>query len=198
MKRVTAIVPLLLFSQLTFAESLSYDFVQVDFVKNKMAGLEAFEQIGPQIHVSASVFDNFFIKGRYRKLEDSIAGDNGFKHTVEETNWQYGIGYKFELNPKTKIDASVNVGRFAIDLDIGTERQRGDSNHHSYATNIRHMLTESIEVSGGLEWQFWQGSLEQKAYRLGAMYHYKQFSFGADYTKYSDFETCSIFARYAF
>lgn len=198
MKRVTAIAPLLLFSQLTFADSLSYDFVQVGFVENQMAGLKAFEQIGPEIQASATFIDNFFIKGRYRELDDSITGDNGLKHTLDESNWQYGVGYIFKVNQNTKIDASVNVGRFAIDLNNGVEGQRGDSHHHSFASNIRHMLTNNIELSGGLEWQFWEGSLEQKAYRLGAIYHYNDFSFGADYTKYSDFETCSIFARYAF
>lgn len=65
MKRVTVIAPLLLLSQLTFAESLSYDFVQVGFVENQMAGLEAFEQIGPEIQASITFFDSFFVKGRY-------------------------------------------------------------------------------------------------------------------------------------
>lgn len=198
MKRVTAIAPLLLLSQLTFAESLSYDFVQVGFVENQMADLEAFEQIGPEIQASITFFDSFFVKGRYRELDDSITGDNGLEYTLDESNWQYGVGYIFEVNQNTKIDASVSVGRFAIDLNNGVERQRGDSNHHSFASNIRYMLTDNIEFSGGLEWQFWEGSLEQKAYRLGAIYHYNNFSLGADYIKYSDFEACSIFARYAF
>ncbi|NVK56608.1 MAG: hypothetical protein HWE26_13420 [Alteromonadaceae bacterium] len=198
MKRNTFLFTLLTFSHVTFAESLSYDFVQLGFVDNQMAGLEEFEQTGPEIQFSATVFENVFVKGRYRNVDDSITGQNGLKHTVEERNWQFGVGYVFNINPQTNIDTSVNVGRFAIDLDTGTEIQRGDSNHHSIAANVRQMLTSNVELSGGLEWQFWEGSLEQKAYQLGAMYHYSDLSFGAQYTKYSDFGTCSIFARYAF
>jgi hypothetical protein len=93
MKRINYLLPLLAFSHITFADSLSFDFVQLGYLDNQMSGLEDFEQTGPEIQFSSTVFDHFFVKGRYRELNDSITGSNGLEHTLEERHWQCDVGY---------------------------------------------------------------------------------------------------------
>ena len=44
----------------------------------------------------------------------------------------------------------------------------------------------------------WSEGSDQKAYHLGARYKPDTFSFGTEYTKYSDSDAISLFARYSF
>lgn len=178
------------------ANTLSYDFVQMGYVKGDYADIKPFDLTGLEIEGSYSLPHDFFVTGKYRSSDDS---HNSVQ--FDESNWQVGVGYRFDFRSNTVFDARVTYGDIRFELIDDEESANASTNYYSVAGNVRHQLTDSVEVYGGLEWQFWDEGSDQKAYRLGARYSFKSanaFSLGIEYTKYSDSQWGKLFARYQF
>ncbi len=201
MKRNKCLGSLLVLSSLAasasaLADGPDYNFVQAGFMAGDYADIEPFDLKGLEIEGSAELGYNFFVTGRYRDSDDKWSGV-----TFNEDNWQVGGGYIYRFSDQTAFDFQVSYGEINIELFNDEERQKAGANFSSLAANVRHNITDSIELYAGLEWQFWNAGTDQKAYNLGAQYFFgesKAFSVGAEYTKFSDSQWCKIFARYTF
>lgn len=182
-----------LLSASAMAETPSYDFVQAGYVNADYADLQPFDLIGFEVQGSVELTDTLFTTGRFRMVDDTISA-----YELEETNWQVGIGYQMPYGNSTVFDVRVNYGDIAFDFTEPEGKFDDSASHYSVSSHARHMLTEDIEVYAGLEWQLWKKGSDQKAYRLGSLYHFNDLAVGAEYVKYSDSSAYTLFARYHF
>ena len=200
MKKHTIAATLMAFSSLCStavqADSLDYDFVQLGYAAGDYADIEPFDLKGPEFEASYELSHNLFITGKYRSADDKIS-----QYTLDETNWQAGAGYYYNFRQDTVFDARLYYGEIDFKLSDSEDSAKDGTHFFSLAGNVRHQLTDAVELFGGLEVQKWHKGSNQKAYRLGAQYAFgetKQFVLGAEYTKFSDSEWCKLFARYVF
>lgn len=182
-----------LLSASAMAETPSYDFVQAGYVNADYADLQPFDLIGFEVQGSVELTDTLFTTGRFRMVDDTISA-----YKLEETNWQVGIGYQMPYGKRTVFDVRVNYGDIAFDFTEPEGKFDDSASHYSVSSHARHMLTDHMEVYAGLEWQLWKKGSDQKAYRLGSLYHFNDLAVGAEYVKYSDSSAYTLFARYHF
>ena len=193
----TALVALAsVISTVAAADPLDYDYLQLGYAAGDYADIEPFDFKGPEFEGSYDIGRNIFITGKYRSADDKVD-----QYTLDETNWQAGAGYYYHFRQNTVIDARLYYGEIDFKLSDNETSAKDGTHFYSVAGNVRHQLTDTVELFGGLEVQKWHEGSNQKAYRLGAQYAFgatKQFVLGAEYTKFSDSQWCKLFARYVF
>ena len=184
------------FSTISVAADLDYDYLQLGYAAGDYADIAPFDLKGPEFEASYEISHHIFITGKYRSADDKIS-----QYTLDETNWQAGAGYYYHLNQNTVFDGRLYYGEIDFKLSDNEESAKDGTHFYSIVGNVRHQLTNQIELFGGLEVQKWHKGSNQKAYRLGAQYAFgetRKFVVGAEYTKFSDSEWCKLFARYVF
>jgi len=178
------------------ASTLANDYVQVGYVYGDYADYQPFNLAGIEVEGSFAFESNLYIHGTYRTADDKANAIN-----LDETNWKTGLGYVFDISQDTVIDTRFSYGNIKFELSNATNAIDASTHYYSLASKLRHQLTNSIEVYGGLEWQFWNEGSDQKAYSVGAQYAFgqaKALSVGVEYSKYSDSQWAKLFLRYAF
>lgn len=193
MKKYMGLIIGSLLSASVMAETPSYNFVQAGYVNADYADLQPFDLVGFEFQGSVELTDSIFTTGRFRMVDDNISS-----YTLEETNWQVGVGYQMPYGENTVFDVRLNYGDIAFDFSIPQGDFEDSASHYSVSSHARHMLTDNVEVYGGLEWQKWKKGSDQKAYRLGSLYNFNELAVGLEYVKYSDSSAYTLFARYNF
>lgn len=193
MKKYIGLIIGSLLSASVMAETPSYNFVQAGYVNADYADLQPFDLVGFEFQGSVELTDSVFTTGRFRMVDDTISS-----YTLEETNWQVGVGYQMPYGENTVFDVRLNYGDIAFDFSIPQGDFEDSASHFSASSLARHMLTDDIEVYAGLEWQKWKKGSDQKAYRLGSLYNFNELAVGLEYVKYSDSSAYTLFARYNF
>lgn len=178
---------------MTAHAELSYHYVEASLLRLDFEDIPGFKPFGFEIEASYSVGKHFFARVNYADASDTNADA---KFSVDQ--WLVTAGYLKRLSQATVIDLQLGYGD--IELKGRSNRSSGsaDSQFFTSALNVRHMLGRNIEMFGGLEWQRWNAGSDQKAYTLGARYHFEPLSFGLEYTKFSDSEWFGLSTRWSF
>lgn len=179
-------------SMSVFADTQDYDFAQLNLVAANYTDLSPFDLIGLEARASKGI-GRFFGEIRYRDLTDDQQGID-----FDEDRLNLSLGYVVAQWDKTRIDVRGNYGDIGIKLSNSQRADKTDIEYFGISSYVFHKLNPKVELYGGLEFQDWDFGATQKAYHLGGSYKVNQFSFGAEYTKYSDSEAASLFARYHF
>lgn len=180
-------------SDYVYAEKPSYSYLQSAFVHSEFEDLSPFELRGMEIRGSYQFYDQLFVEGSYIRAKDDIENNE-----LKLDTWQLELGYIFDWSQSTKIDLKAGYGDIGFKLDSGNEKFKDSTDYYSVATNLRYMLNSKIELKTGLEIQYWDKGSNQKAYNLGAYYHFSDIVLGLGYTKYSDSEFFALEAQYKF
>jgi len=184
---------LLLASASAFSAEPSYDFGQVSLLQTEFADLDMFTPKGFELKASKEFGYNLFGEATYFTADDKEQGV-----TMDVDRWKVAFGYIQRFSARTAIDYQLGYGEIDIKLHDNDNSASADTYYFTAESNIRHMLTDNLEVYAGLEWQKWDEGSDQKAYRLGTQYNWDVFTVGGEYTKFSDSEVFALFARYKF
>ena len=191
--RVVSVMLLSLLATTTAAGDSTYDFIQLHALRSEYVNLDDFTLKGFEVRAGYSI-GRFFGEYRYRDLRDKPDA-----RELDEDRRNFSIGYAFPARGKTHFDVRLNRGDVNM---IGTSPNGGlklQVDYYGVSAYAHHQLSERTRLYVGLEQQNWRGGgSTQKAYHLGAAHRVSWFSLGAEYTKYSDTDAMSIFARYSF
>lgn len=194
MKKLFVISSLLISAVATAQHSpLSYDYVQAGIVQTDFADIPPFDARGFELKASKELGYGFFGEATYFDTSDD---KNGLDFDADK--WEVAVGYIHRFSSKTVFDYQVGYGDIELGLSNGEESVSTGTNYYMAEANVRHSLNANWELFAGLEWQFWDEGSDQKAYNLGAQYHWDAISVGAEYTKFSDSQVFGLFARYQF
>ena len=175
------------------ADDSIYNYVQAHALRSKYANLEKFTLKGFEVRGGFKV-GRVFSELRYRDLTDKPDS-----RKLDEDRWNVTLGYAFPSSSRTHFDLRLNYGEVNMK---GTSPQGGlklGVDYFGLSGYVHHQLSEKTRVYAGLEQQNWQGGgSTQKAYHLGVARKLDWISVGAEYTKYSDSDAISLFARYSF
>lgn len=192
MKTKLAVLASLFLSATALAEP-SYDYVQLGYVDAEYDEINMFELGGFQFEGSFEFSDQFFTQFQYRDLDDSAGGIK-----LDEQQWKFGAGYFVPLTSQTTWDVMVNYGELDVDGASPFGSVSGSTDYYGFETNVRHQFNNNAEIFAGVEWQDWDLGDNQTGYNLGMMYHANVFTFGVEYSKFSDSDELMGFVRYRF
>lgn len=164
-----------------------FNYIQVHGMQASYGDISGFDLRG------GFGWEAFFTELRYRNLEDT-AGDN----KLEDERWNVSLGYSMSVSQNIRVDVRANYG--SIEL-VGTSPAGcfiSKPKYQGLSSYIHYDYSRDVRLYGGLEWQNLPDNADQKAYHLGAMYQFEAVAIGAEYTKYSDTDAISLFARYQF
>ena len=175
------------------ADDSIYNYVQVHALRSEYANAEKFTLKGFEVRGGFKV-GRVFSEFRYRDLTDKPDS-----RKLDEDRWNVTLGYAFPSRSRTHFDLRLNYGEVNMDgrspmgnLEVGVD-------YFGVSAYVHHQLSDKTRLYAGLEQQNWQGwGSTQKAYHLGVERKLAWMSLGAEYTKYSDSDAMSLFARYSF
>ncbi|MCQ8848008.1 hypothetical protein NQT74_05410 [Alteromonas stellipolaris] len=171
----------------------SYDFAQVSLVQTEFADIDMFTPKGFEFKASREFGMNFFGEATYFMADDKTQGVN-----MDVDRWKVALGYIHQFSNRTVLDGKISYGEIDIKINDSDNAVSAGTEYFTGEANIRHMITNNLEVYGGLEWQKWDEGSDQKAYKLGTQYFWDSIAVGGEYTKFSDSEVFAAFVRYSF
>lgn len=174
------------------AANYDYDYIQLHAQQSEYAFLSDFQLQGFEVRAGYS-WDNLITEVRYRDLSDS---HNNLK--LDDDRLNLSVGWALPLWSETHVDVRLNYGDINLRGRGPDGEYKGDDQYWGVSSYLHHQLTDRVNLYAGLEVQDWKESTNQKAYHLGARYRFNQLSVGAEYTKYSDSDAISVYARYSF
>jgi hypothetical protein len=170
----------------------TYNYAQLHALQAEYADIPGFSLRGAEVRAGFSV-GQVFGELRYRDTVDKPGASQ-----LDEDRWNISLGYAFPARNRTHFDLRLNYGELNLDGRSPGGNLVAGIDYFGVSGFVHHQLSGKWRVYAGLEQQNWQGWSTQKAYHLGTMYKLGWASLGAEYIKYSDSDSISMFLRYEF
>lgn len=169
-----------------------FNYIQVHGMQATYGDIPGFDLRGAEIRAGFGR-NRLFTEFRYRNLDDKSG-----QRKLEDERWNISLGYAWPVSSSMKIDLRANYGSIKLEGSGPNEYAISKPKYEGLSSYIHYAVSDSVKLYGGLEWQNLPENADQKAYHLGARYQFGVVSVGAEYTKYSDTDAISLFARYQF
>lgn len=175
----------------TFANDLSYDYVQLSYVATDADGLDV---DGASLDGSLKLNDNVFVVAGFgHDRSDRIAGAR-----AELDSYNLGLGYRYGLNQLTDLVASASWVRGKIELNSGFGSFSDSDNGFALDVGLRHLLTPQVELNGAVRYTDIFDA-DDTALNLGALFHATHnLSVGVGYSVASDADGWGVGIRLNF
>lgn len=174
------------------AQASEFNFIQLHGMQATYGDIPGFDLRGAEIRGGFG-WNQLFTEFRYRNLDDR-SGDR----KLEDERWNISVGYAWPLTANLSVDMRANYGSIKLEGHGPDEYFISKPKYEGLSSYLHYSYSANINLYGGLEWQNLPENADQKAYHLGAMYQFEVITLGAEYTKYSDTDAISLFARYQF
>lgn len=173
-----------------FAASPDWNFVEGGYTQMDVDGLRD-DQKGFNFGGSYRFNEDFFARGRYTIVDESIAGVD------IDTDWgEVGLGYIHGVNSTTDVYGVVALEYLKVDTNAGGDSDTGYSVH----AGVKSRIAEQVELFGELGYaDIDDADISDLSLRAGANYYFTDnLSVGADYRKLDDIDLLSATVRYSF
>ena len=182
----------LLFSGAAFANSPSWDLVELNYVKAEIDDTDL-EPDGFGLTGSVLVTENIFLMADYTALNESA-----FDIDVDLDTITAGVGYRYGISSTTDLygtlsyeyaEASIE-GLFAEDLS-------GSDNGYGVTVGVRSMLTDAFELGGSIA--YIDIDEDDTIFTVEGRYYFTDnFAAGVSYGVAEDADLYTVSLRYAF
>lgn len=188
-KAITAatIAALGLVSSAYAQDDLSYSFLELGYVSSEIDDLDV-DGNGFGLRGSYAFTDTFHGFASYT--------DQDYDFNVGVSQFEVGAGMNWELTPKldfvgtlSYLDASIDVPGFGS----------VDDNGLALGAGVRGLVTEVLELRGGLKYVDFDDAGSDTTFGVGARYYFtKQFALGGDIDFNDDGTSYTLGARFDF
>lgn len=176
----------------TFANELSYDYVQLSYVATDADGLD---MDGASLDGSLKLNDNVFVvAGFAHDRSDRIGGLR-----AEVDSYKLGLGYRYGLNQQTDLVAGASWIRGKAQVSYSGFGSASESdNGYSLDVGLRHLLTPQVELNAAVNYSdIFDG--DDTALNLAALFHATHnLSVGVGYSVASDVDAWAVGVRLNF
>lgn len=175
----------------TFANELSYDYVQLSYVATDVDGLDL---DGASLDGSLKLNDNVFVvAGFAHDRSDRIGGVR-----AEVDSYNLGLGYRYGLNQQTDLVAAASWIRGKVKVNYGFGSLSESDNGYSLDVGLRHLLTPQVELNAAVNYSDIFND-DDTALNLAALFHATHnLSVGVGYSVGSDVDGWAVGVRLNF
>ena len=208
MKKVLPALLFASFSQLSWADSVNYDFIEFQWqqldvptssYQDSYAGVampgEQFDGFG--VSYSRRLPENWLFRANYWSADsEGMYESSLFKADSRQVG--LGIGYVFDLTDVQSIDISADIGRFRYQVRDGGEVR---SNTFGGQLNFRWQLTDRLELNTGAQYVDYRVDwlTDETSAHVGLDYRFSnRLSVGGRYRQYNDADASEVYVRYRF
>lgn len=189
MLRSVLVTAVLAFSASAYAQDVNYNYLQGSWGQVEFD--DAFFDVdgdGFGIAGSFAVNDNWHIFGDYQTA--------GLDFGVDLSIFEAGFGYNTTVSEN--LDLLVRAGYVNVEADAPGIPSESDDGY-SFGVDLRSMVSEKLELNGGLGYVDSSDSSGETRFRAGFLYDVgENFSLGADGTWWDDVNVYRLTARFNF
>lgn len=187
MLRSTLLVILFAFSATAFADDFNYNFVQIGYGEAEIDNTGGIDGDGPSIFGSVAVSDRFHVFGEYQTAD--------FGQGVDLSQLEAGLGYNVPVSEKVDIVARLSY----INMEVDSPQGSVDESGYAIGAGIRGMVSERVELNGGLDFVDLDESDSETRAKAGILFNVTDsISIGANGTWWDDVTVYQLTARFDF
>ena len=173
MKRSFLVVALLATPCFVLADSLGYDFLQLDYGTGDYTN-SSIDCVVWELNGSLSVTDSLQIVGSYQTAD--------FDYIADAIEWHLGLGVNTQISERLDVVASVSYVNLDIDSLIGQChdcRPGFEDDGFGITVGVRSALTERLELNAGISYVDLADTGDDIGLDGGVMFNFtKSFSVG--------------------
>lgn len=187
MLRSTLLVILFAFSGAAFADDFNYNYVQISYGEAEIDNTGGLDGDGPGIFGSVALSEKIHLFGEYQVAD--------FGQGVDLGQLEAGLGYVFNVSETVDIIAKAAY----VNMEVDTPQGSVDENGYAIGAGIRGMLTERVELNGGLDLVDLDESDSETRAKAGILFNITDsISVGANGTWWDDVTVYQLTARFDF